>query len=205
MICFVKCGLPRCATGRTESHTKCPSLDQREVRDNGVQGIARQPIFELHVSIPKIGVSQVGSDRTHKISLQLWAAGEQVTQRLNNILDVGNDLVNTHTRARTHARKHERTHTRTHALTHARTHTHTSEYEASTSIVVQRAQHDVDTGSPTALVGENVWTNIGSHRLARSRINSPPTTSDKSPLRASVLWTSNVDRQCYHTPPRSSW
>ena len=40
--------MPRQATGKMESHTS-PSRDQRDVKDNGAQCVARQPILELHV------------------------------------------------------------------------------------------------------------------------------------------------------------
>ena len=61
-------------------------------------------------------------------------------------------------------------------------------------------QFKVDTGSPIALIGENIWKNIGSHRRARSRIKVYAYGSNTIALRASVQCKSNVVRQCYHSP-----
>ena len=44
---FVNRDVPRQATGIMESHTS-PSRDQRDIKDNGAQGVVRQLRFELH-------------------------------------------------------------------------------------------------------------------------------------------------------------
>ena len=61
-----------------------PSLDQRNIRDSGVQGMARQPIFEPHVHIKSVCRSGQSVNKSHN-DYKVYH------------MDVGDDLVDTNT------------------------------------------------------------------------------------------------------------